>query len=81
MTSLWHIDRSTWYIFHERMSEEGALAKWKACKRSTDILQEKIDGRWCIAVKQFRELERTDQIRSTKRSTMESARDMSPEVC
>ena len=57
----------SWFILHERLSEADALLRWKAAKNDSNVGREVLDGRLCLAVKQFKELENAETVRSGKR--------------
>ena len=69
---------TSWFTWHERLTEEQAKAKWAECKRDTNVQREVTDGRLCLAVKQYKEYEEAKKLRSSKRMKVGGERCSSP---
>ena len=70
----------SWFMWHEGITEQQAFQRWRDAKRDGNIQREVIDGRVCLAVKQYKELSTIDRLRSSKRMQVDgdphlSARD------
>ena len=70
----------SWFMWHERMSEKKAKEMWAECKADSNITRENVNGRLCLAVRQFRELSKTDQVRNSKGMDIDKRESTSPQA-